>query len=308
MDETRTSVSRRTALFGAGTLALAACSGGAGSVLSSSRSTSSGRQMTLNVNRNAGARPRKLSSLAASTTTSGPDGSTAQVSDGLFTGYDANGNFVAQIDTSTEDQNGMPIMKVITADGTSSAVTFPDLSTLSPGVPWAFTFQGDNYTLLLSTDTAGNVELRGPGNTSTTIANVGGDRVITDSKGKQFTLSGDEIDRMGNAVFAPQATPASAGRSIRQAAPFPAPGQAGPCTPQQITNCENLRDAIWLLFFLALAAIFLIGIGCVMLAWFAAAYCTIGVAVALTIATAMLLRSIRLFNFGVCGRVCHIYA
>jgi hypothetical protein len=313
MNDARTSVSRRTALLGAGTLALAACGGGAGSMLTSPRSSAADRRMTMNVVRNAGARPRRISSTTSSTTTTGPDGSTAHVSDGLFTGYDSSGKFFAQIDTSTEDQYGMPIMKVVTADGSTATVNFPDLSTISPGVPWNFTFQGDAYQLLLSTTTAGSVQLLGPGGTTTSISNVGGDRVITDSKGKQFTMGGDEIDRMGSAVFGTgTATPApmSSARMTQQVAqqPVPGPGQPGPCTPQQITNCENLRDAIWLLFFLALAAIALVGIGCVLLAWFAAAICTIGVAVALTIATAMLLRSIRLFNFGVCGRVCHVYA
>jgi hypothetical protein len=282
--------------------------------------------MTVQVTRSAGATPRKVSATTAATTTAGPDGSSVHIADGLFTGYDDAGNFFAQIDTSTEDDNGMPIMKVVTANGTSATVNFPDISTISPGVPWAFSFQGDDYSLLLSRDYAGNVQLLGPGGTTTSITNVGGDRVYTDPNGKQFTLPGDEIDRMGGTLFASTAVsaPASAARAARQVAqqpvgggppgqpgqppPFPPPGQAGPCTPQQITNCENLRDAIFALFIMALAAIALVGIGCVIAAWFAAAICTIGVAVALAAATAMMLRSVRLFNFGVCGKVCHIYA
>jgi hypothetical protein len=319
----RTSVSRRTALFGAGTLALAACSGGAGSMITPTRATSASRRMTMQIVSNAGARARKLSSMVASTTTAAPDGGTVNVSDGLFTGYDGSGNFFAQIDTSTEDQNGMPIMKVVTANGTSATVNFPDLSTISPGAPWAFSFQGNDYSLLLSPDSAGNVQLRGPGGASASIANVGGDRVVTDQNGKQFTMPGAEIDRIGNTLFATPTTsapaPTSATRTTRQAVaqpvgggpgpgPFPAPGAPGPCTPQQITNCENLRDAIFALFVLALIAIALLGIGCLIGAWFLAGICTIGVAVALTLATAMMLRSVRLFNFGVCGRTCHIYA
>jgi hypothetical protein len=273
--------------------------------------------MTMTVNRNARASARKISSTARSTTTVGSDGSTVHVSDGLSSSYDASGKFIAQVDTSTEDSNGMPIMKVVTGDGATATVNFPDISTISPGVPWAFTFQGDSYQLLLSTTAAGNVQMFGPGGTTTSISNNGGDRTITDSHGTAFTLAGDEIDRMGGVLFASASTaPASSTRTTHQAVaqpvpepPFPPnPGPPVPCTPQQITNCENLRDAIFALFILALAAIVLVTIGCVLAAWFAAAICTVVAAAALALATAMMLRSVRLFNFGVCGKVCHVYA
>lgn len=311
------SVSRRTLLLGAGTMGLAACAGGAGSIATPSRGTSAARQMTMTVNRNARASARKISSTARSTTTVGSDGSTVHVSDGLSSSYDASGKFIAQVDTSTEDSNGMPIMKVVTGDGATATVNFPDISTISPGVPWAFTFQGDSYQLLLSTTAAGNVQMFGPGGTTTSISNNGGDRTITDSHGTAFTLAGDEIDRMGGVLFASASTaPASSTRTTHQAVaqpvpepPFPPnPGPPVPCTPQQITNCENLRDAIFALFILALAAIVLVTIGCVLAAWFAAAICTVVAAAALALATAMMLRSVRLFNFGVCGKVCHVYA
>ena len=319
----RTSVSRRTLLLGAGTMGLAACTTGAGSMLGAPRGTSAARHMTMSVNRNAGARARALSSVTASTTTAGPGGSSVHVADGLFSGYDASGAFVAQVDTSTEDDYGMPIMKVVTSDGTSATVNFPDISTISPGVPWAFTFQGDSYQLLLSPTAAGNVQMFGPGGTTTTISNNGGDRTITDSHGQSFTLAGTEIDRMGSTIFATTSTSTTASntRTTRQAVaqpvdgggggapPFPPnPGPPTTCTPQQITNCENLRDAIFALFVLALAAIVLITIGCVLAAWFAAAICTVVAAAALALATAMMLRSVRLFNFGVCCKVCHVYA
>lgn len=310
------SVSRRTLLLGAGTMGLAACAGGAGSIVAPTRGTSAARQMTMTVDRNARARARKISSTTASTTTVASDGSTVHASDGLFSSYDSSGTFVVQTDTSTEDEYGMPILKVVTADGTSATVNFPDISTISPGVPWAFTFQGDSYQLLLSSTTAGNVQLLGPGGTTTSIASSGGDRTITDSHGTQLTLAGSEIDRMGNVLFASSTTaPAANARTTQQAVaqpvqdpPFPPnPRPPTTCTPQQITNCENLRDALFLLYILALAAIVLITIGCVMAAWFAAAICTVVAAAAIALATAMLLRSARLFNFGVCGTVCHVY-
>lgn len=357
-------VSRRAALAGVGTVALAACgSGGVSSLLGSQATSPSGRRMHLDITQTGSGGSPRLGPSAA--TTAGPRGTSVGVSDGLFTGYDSSGSFVAQIDTSTEDAYGMPIMKIVTANGTTATVTFPDLSTLTAGTPWAFTFQNESYNLLASAETAGNVQLLGPDGSVTSLStNANGDRMLTDPKGNQFTMTGDEIDRIGALVYAnaspspapsytaspapsmsamaavrntsfsraamlrrpaqvaqtpsgsPSASPTPSGTSSPSGTPTatatpmtpsPSPSPSA-CPPEMKAKCERLRDAIFLLYYVAVAAIVAIGLLCVAGSFFAAAFCTIAVAAGLALATAQMLRSVRLFNFGYCAKTCHVYA
>ncbi len=335
-------VTRKTALVGISSMVAAGCGGVTVQPLRPSKVPSSGNKNVMTVLLGKSGTPRfpaerKRTTTDPTSTLNGPDGSTVTVGDNYFNGYDELGNFVAQFDTSQSDDAGMPILYVVGADGSDVTVNFPDISNVSAGTPFDFTFQDQHYRLLPSADHPGNVTLTSlADNTTLSITEHNGDRTVTDIRGRSWTLPGDEIDRLASGLMSRRA---ASGQRTSSNAGGSAPGLCGPvngqtgvavtttvaagsarhaqeldcnnpppvCTPEWRDACLALRDAAAALFVLALIAIGVVAAACIAASWFIlTAYCTLAAGIAIALAVGMFLHTARVFNAGYCGRVCHV--